>query len=88
VANARQRGTGVRVRSEAKAAAADRLLLAAQDERTMYDGYTAAFNATPKWRFRRRRRLKDNRFTCAVRFMQAITAAQDVAKKGRYVDLG
>lgn len=82
----RQRGTGVRVRSEAKAAAADRLLLAAQEAREQYDYLTEGYRALPKRRVIRRRRVKEARFLAAVRHMQAITAAQDVAKKGRYVD--
>lgn len=85
--NARQRGTGVRIRSEAKAAAADRLLLAAQQEREHYDNLTLGYTALPKRRFIRRRRIKEQRFTALVRYMQAITAAQDVAKKGKSVEL-
>ena len=83
--NARQRGTGVRVRSQAKAAAADTLLWAAQQEREAYDRATLAQRALPKWAWRRRRRLTKERFQTLVHYMQAITAAQDVAKKGRYV---
>ena len=87
MAKTRQRGTGVRSRSEAKAAAADRLLLAAQDQREHYDLLTEGFNALSKRRFIRRRRIKEARFTALVRYMQAITAAQDIAHKGKDVEL-
>lgn len=87
MANARQRGTGVRIRSEAKAAAADRLLMAAQEKREHYDLLTTGYNALPKRRFIRRHRVKEARFAALVRYMQAITAAQEIAKKGRHVEL-
>ena len=85
--NHRQKIQGVRVRSEAKMAAADRLLLAAQECREAYDAYTIDYAQTPKWRWRRRRALREARLNAAVRHLQAITSAQDIAKKGRYVNV-
>lgn len=85
MANARQRGSDLRIRSEAKAAAADKLLLAAQIERETYDTWTTELNETPRWRWRRRRKIQAQRFDCLWRFMGAITSAQHIAKKGRYV---
>lgn len=87
MANARQRGTGVRIRSEAKAAAADRLLLAAQDESYAFQGLKHDFLQTPKWKVRKRRRLRASIVLTLERYHAAVTAAQDVAKKGRYVEL-
>lgn len=88
MANHRQkRGTGVRIRSEAKAHVADRLLLAAQMERDTYDHWTEIFAKLPKRLWVQRRRAKEQRFLAAVRHMQAIRSAQDVAKKNRHVDL-
>lgn len=88
MANARQkRGSDLRIRSQAKAQAADRLLLAAQEAREAYDHLTLGYNALPKRRWIRRRRVREARFTAAVRHMQAIVAAQDIAKKGRYANV-
>ena len=86
--NARQRGTGVRIRSEAKAAAADRLLLAAQEAAQDYDIAKLRYEQTPKWRFRRRRRFERGCLIHASRHLTAIRAAQDIAKKGKFVDIG
>ena len=83
----RQRGTGVRIRSEAKAAAADRLLLAAQEQAELHDNVQAQLALIPWWRPRLRRRAKRLRVLALERYMQSIRAAQDVAKKGRYVDV-
>lgn len=85
--NARQRGTGVRIRSEAKAQAADRWLLVAQSERQHYDEMTRALSETAKWRWLRRRKINRFRFVALRKFMQAITAAQEIAKKGRYAHI-
>lgn len=85
--NQRQRGTGVRIRSEAKAAAADRLLLVAQEEAALFDAAKGHFEAIPAWRFRRRRAAERRALLHAVRHMQAIRAAQDIAKKGRHVEV-
>lgn len=87
MANHRQRGSDLRIRSEAKAAAADRLLLVAQEEAALFDAAKGHFEAIPAWRFRRRRATERRALLHAVRHMQAIRAAQDVAKKGRYVEL-
>lgn len=81
-------GTGVRVRSEAKAQAADRLLLEAQNQGELYDQAKAEHEATPKWRFRRRRHLERQCLIHASRHLLAIRAAQEIAKKGKYVDAG
>lgn len=86
--NARQRGTGVRVRSEAKAALADRLLMAAQEQAAVHDLVAAELDLLPFWRLGRRRTLAKRRVTCLERYMQAIREAQDVARKGRHVDVG
>ena len=83
----RQRGTGVRVRSEAKAAAADRLLLAAQEQAALYDLRKAEYDLIPKWRWRKRQQKRALLYIAAARHMHAIRAAQDVAKKGKYVDV-
>lgn len=87
MAKARQRGTGVRIRSEAKAAAADRLLLAAQDESYVYQGLKVDYDSTPRWRLRRRYKLRMAGAQALERYHTAITAAQDIAKKGRHVEL-
>ena len=88
MAKTRQRGTGVRVRSEAKAALADQLLYEAQQHREAYEECDAMYRATPKWRWRRRRAIRLNAFLAAIRHLKSITAAQEIAKKGRYADIG
>jgi hypothetical protein len=69
-------------------AAADTLLSAAADERLAYHFHTQALRDTPRWRLRRRRKLQAARVRALLRYMQAITAAQDVARKGKDIPVG
>jgi hypothetical protein len=87
VAKTRQRGTGVRIRSEAKAAAADRLLLAAKGADSEARRARGELTLISRWRRRRWRRKQAEYVLWLERFHAAITSAQDIAKKGRYVEL-
>lgn len=73
-----KRTTRIPIRGE-KLEAADRLLAAAKEQRILYDGLTVERSAMPLWKPRLRRRNKALRFQALVRYMQAITAAQDLA---------
>lgn len=84
MANHRQRGSGVRIRSEAKAAAADRLLLAAQQESEYLATLNTELAICPKRRFLMRRKIRAELLLTLQRYHTAITAAQDIAQKGRY----
>jgi hypothetical protein len=83
----RQRGTGVRIRSEAKAAAADRLLMAAQEGAAAYDYLVAQHETCPKWKWLRRRRNKAKQFVVLREHLNAVRSAQEIARKGREVEL-
>jgi hypothetical protein len=62
-------------------AACDNLLAAAKDQQYVYEGLTHDYSQCPKWRLKQRRSLRDRRFLALVRYMQAVTAAQDLANK-------
>lgn len=65
--------------------ACDNLLAVAKDQQYVYNGLTHDYNGMSKWHPLKRRSLRDRRFLALVRYMQAVTAAQDLASKRKNI---